>query len=223
MEALLRWNSPELGKVSPLDFIPVAEETGLIVLIGEWVLRTACAQAKIWQMEEGLSSLRIAVNLSPRQLADSDFIERVAIILQETGLRPDLLELEITESLLMQDGLLESLRSLKQLGVKLSIDDFGTGYSNLGYLQRFPVDRLKIDKSFVKNIDRQSDHDSITAAVIAMARSLRLAVIAEGVETARQLAVLRVLDCDEMQGYYFSRPQPPEKILAVLKGYCKLD
>ncbi|MGB5063813.1 MAG: EAL domain-containing protein, partial [Candidatus Competibacter sp.] len=223
VEALLRWNSPELGKVSPVDFIPVAEETGLIVLIGEWVLRTACTQARTWQIKEGLSTLRMAVNLSPRQFVDANFIERVAIILQETGLRPDLLELEITESLLMQEGLLESLRSLKQLGVKLSIDDFGTGYSNLSYLQRFPVDRLKIDKSFVKNIDCKPDHDTIIAAVIAMARSLRLGVIAEGVETEKQLAVLRVLDCDEMQGYYFSRPQPPEKILALLKGHCKPD
>ena len=223
VEALLRWNSPELGMVSPLDFIPVAEETGLIIPIGEWVLRTACTQARTWQTVDGIHDLRMAVNLSPRQFADPHFIERVAMILQETGLQPDLLELEITESLLMKEGLLESLHSLKQFGIKLSIDDFGTGYSNLGYLQRFPLDRLKIDKSFVKDIDCKSDHDTIAATVIAMARSLQLGVIAEGVETKGQLAALRVLDCDEMQGYYFSRPQPPEQILEILKSCFKPD
>ncbi len=223
VEALLRWNSPELGMVSPVDFIPVAEETGLIVPIGEWVLRTACIQARTWQTEEGLSNLRMAVNLSPRQFADPRFPDRVAMILRETGLQPDLLELEITESLLMREGLLESLHSLKQIGVKLSIDDFGTGYSNLGYLQRFPIDRLKIDKSFVQDINCKSDQDTIAAAVIAMARSLRLGVIAEGVETEEQMVTLRALDCDEMQGYYFSRPCPPEQLIEILKNCFKSD
>ncbi|MCB1823635.1 MAG: EAL domain-containing protein [Candidatus Competibacteraceae bacterium] len=223
VEALLRWNSPELGLVSPLDFIPIAEETGLIVAIGEWVLRTACAQARVWRTVDGLSDLRMAVNLSPRQFSDPHFLKRIAMALQETGLPAELLELEITESLLMQEGLLESLHSLKRLGVKLSIDDFGTGYSNLRYLQRFPLDRLKIDKSFVKDIDCKPHHDTIAATVIAMARSLRLSVIAEGVETKSQLAILRALDCDEIQGYYFSRPQPPEKLLGILKSHFKFD
>lgn len=217
VEALLRWNSPKLGMVPPADFVPVAEETGLIVPIGEWVLRTACIQAQTWQIAEGFSSLRMAVNLSPRQFADPDFVERIAVILRETGLRPELLELEITESLLMQGGMLESLLLLKELGVMLSIDDFGTGYSNLSYLRRFPVDRLKIDQSFVKDIGGQSDQDKILAGtVIAMARSLRLGVIAEGVETKEQLDVLRLLDCDEMQGYYFSRPCPPDQVVKML-------
>ncbi|QQS55388.1 MAG: EAL domain-containing protein [Candidatus Competibacteraceae bacterium] len=223
VEALLRWNSLELGLVSPVDFIPVAEETGLIVPIGEWVLRTACAQARAWQTRDGLSDLRMAVNLSPRQFSDPHFLKRIAMALQETGLQAELLELEITESLLMDEGLLESLYALKELGVKLSIDDFGTGYSNLGYLQRFPLDRLKIDKSFVQDIDCKSNHDTIAAAVIAMARSLGLSIIAEGVETKSQLAVLRALDCDEIQGYYFSHPQPPEKILGILKSHLKSD
>lgn len=223
VEALLRWNSPELGMVSPADFIPIAEETGLIVSIGEWVLRTACTQARAWQTMEGLSDLRMAVNLSPRQFSDPHFLKRIAMALQETGLQPELLELEITESQLMQEGLLECLQSLKELGVTLSIDDFGTGYSNLRYLQRFPLDRLKIDKSFVKDIDCKSNHDTIAATVIAMARSLRLSVIAEGVETKCQLAGLRALDCDEVQGHYCSHPQPPEKILGILKSHFKFD
>ena len=221
VEALLRWNSPELGMVPPDEFIPVAEETGLIVSVGEWVLRTACAQAQAWGEEEGegFSDLRMAVNLSPRQFADSHFLERVAEILRDTRLRPDRLELEITESLLMRDGLLESLCALKQLGVQLNIDDFGTGYSNLGYLQRFPLDRLKIDRSFVNNIDHESEGDTIAATVIAMARSLRLGIIAEGVETEDQLLRLRALGCDEIQGYYFSQPCPPEEVVEILKGY----
>ena len=223
VEALLRWNSPELGMVSPADFIPIAEETGLIVSIGEWVLRTACTQARAWQTMEGLSDLRMAVNLSPRQFSDPHFLKRIAMALQETGLQPELLELEITESQLMQEGLLECLQSLKELGVTLSIDDFGTGYSNLRYLQRFPLDRLKIDKSFVKDIDCKSNHDTIAAMVIAMARSLRLSVIAEGVETKCQLAGLRALDCDEVQGHYCSHPQPPEKILGILKSHFKFE
>jgi EAL domain-containing protein (putative c-di-GMP-specific phosphodiesterase class I) len=219
VEALLRWNSPELGMVSPLDFIPIAEETGLIVPIGEWVLRTACRQARAWQ-QEGLPALRMAVNLSARQFTDPQLPDRVAEILAETGLNPELLEFEITESLLMKDGVLDMLKALKRLGIQLSIDDFGTGYSNLGYLRRFPIDRLKIDKTFVQDIHPGKDPDTIAAAVIAMARSLRLGVIAEGVETALQLELLQELDCDEMQGYYFSRPCPPEQIVSVLREGC---
>ena len=219
MEALLRWNSPDLGLVSPLDFIPVAEETGMIVPIGEWVLRTACSQARAWQ-NEGFPDLRMAVNLSARQFEDSQLPARVAEILAETGLSPNLLEFEITESLLMKEGVLDILKELKRLGIELSIDDFGTGYSNLGYLRRFPIDRLKIDKTFVQDIHHTKDPDAIAAAVIAMARSLRLGVIAEGVETDTQLELLQELDCDEMQGYYFSRPCPPEQIISVLRDGC---
>lgn len=219
VEALLRWHNPELGAVSPLDFIPVAEETGMIIPIGEWVLRTACAQARAWQ-NEGLPALRMAVNLSARQCEDPQLPARVAKILSETGLSPHLLEFEITESLLMREGVLDILKALKRLGIQLSIDDFGTGYSNLGYLRRFPIDRLKIDKAFVQDINHREDRDAIAAAVIAMAHSLRLGVTAEGVETDTQLELLQELNCDEMQGYYFSRPYPPEQITALLRDCC---
>jgi diguanylate cyclase (GGDEF)-like protein len=218
VEALLRWQSQELGSVAPADFIPVAEDTGLIVPIGEWVIRTACAQAVAWQ-NIGLPPLRIAVNLSPRQFADPELSVSIARILQETGLRSELLEFEITESLVMKEGMLETLHALKRLGVQLAIDDFGTGYSNLSYLRRFPIDRLKIDKSFVQDISGEIDDDAIAAAVIAMARSLRLGVIAEGVETETQLMLLRAMNCDEMQGFLFSRPHPTEHITALLRDH----
>lgn len=220
VEALLRWNSPEMGMVPPLDFIPVAEETGLIVPIGEWVIRTACNQARAWQ-EQGLPALRMAINLSARQFADPQpLLDRVAEALAETGLSPDLLEFEITESLLMKEDVLDALQALKRLGVHLSIDDFGTGYSNLGYLRQFPIDRLKIDKSFVRDISQKQDSDAIAAAVIAMARSLRLSVTAEGVETDIQLKFLQELECDEMQGYYFSYPCPSEQLVSLVHDYC---
>ncbi len=216
MEALLRWSNPELGTVPPLDFIPVAEETGLIVPIGEWVLQTACNQALVWR-KEGLPTLRMAVNLSVRQIADARFVERVAKILAETGLSPTLLEFEITESFLMKEDVLDTLKAFKRMGIQLTIDDFGTGYSNLAYLRRFPIDRLKIDRSFVQGIHCGEDQDAIAATIIAMARSLRLGVVAEGVETDTQLEFLRELKCDEIQGYYFSRPHPPEQIGLLLR------
>lgn len=221
VEALLRWQSRELGNVAPADFIPLAEETGLIVPIGEWVIRTACAQARAWQ-KAGLAPLRMAVNLSPRQFVDTSLVPLIAHVLDETGLRPDLLELEITESLLMKDPVLDTLHNLKRLGVRLAIDDFGTGYSNLGYLRQFPIDRLKIDKSFVQDIEGEHDDAAITAAVIAMARCLRLEVIAEGVETEEQLTLLRAMNCHEMQGFLFSRPCPAEHITALLSDYHNL-
>lgn len=218
VEALLRWRSPVLGEVAPADFIPLAEETGLIVPIGEWVLRSACNQARIWR-ELGLPPLRMAVNLSPRQFVDTDLAALIARILRETGLRSELLELEITESLLMRDGVADILHALKRLGVRLAIDDFGTGYSNLGYLRRFPIDCIKIDKSFVQDITGKNDNETIAAAVIAMARSLRLEVIAEGVETEAQLAFLRAMRCDGMQGFLFSRPYPAERLTHLLRHY----
>ena len=216
VEALLRWQSRELGLVAPNDFIPLAEETGLIVPMGEWVIRTACAQARAWQ-EAGLAPLRMAVNLSSRQFVNTSLAPLVGGILQETGLRPDLLELEITESLLMKEQAMETLQALKQLGVRLAIDDFGTGYSNLGYLRRFPIDRIKIDKSFVQDIQGEPSNTAIAAAIIAMARCLRLDVIAEGVETETQLAFLQSMQCKEMQGFFFSRPRPAEHIAVLLR------
>ncbi|HEX8615339.1 MAG TPA: EAL domain-containing protein [Telluria sp.] len=207
MEALIRWQHPELGVVAPDRFISVAEETGLIVPIGAWVMRTACAQNKAWQ-DAGLGMLRVAVNLSARQFGASNLLADIGDVLAQTGLAPSLLEIELTESLFMSDVTLavELLHSMKSLGVNLSIDDFGTGYSSLSYLSRFPIDVLKIDRSFVSDITRDANDAAIVASIIALAHNLKLSVIAEGVETAEQLDYLRRHGCDEMQGYYFSRP-----------------
>ncbi len=209
MEALLRWNSAELGPVPPLDFIPLAEETGLIIPIGEWVLRTACAQTKAWR-DAGKALPRVAVNVSVRQFAQDGFPALVEQILGETGLPPEVLELEITESVLMKngEGALTTLQELKKLGVQLAIDDFGTGYSSLSYLKQFPIDRLKIDRTFVCAVNTDPQDRAIATAVIAMADSMNLSVTAEGVETASQLEFLRDRQCDEVQGYYLSRPLP---------------
>ncbi len=207
VEALLRWHNDALGMVSPAEFIPVAEETGLIIPIGEWVLRQACAQAKAWRVE-GLPTLRMAVNLSARQFAQKDLTQLVTTILEESELEPDCLELEITESMVMADveGAIETLQRLKALGVRLAIDDFGTGYSSLSYLKRFPIDRLKIDRSFVTHIASDPNDAAVALAVVAMAHSLKLSVTAEGVETEAQEMFLRERRCDEVQGYYISRP-----------------
>ena len=218
VEALMRWTNPELGVIPPLDFIPIAEDTGMIFAIGDWALRTACKQARAWQ-KQGMPRLRMAVNLSARQCTDPQLADRVAAILAETGLEPGLLELEITESVLMKAGVLGTLTALKRLGVQLSIDDFGMGYSNLNYLRQFPIDRLKIDKAFVQDVTYQPGSDGIASAVIAMARSLQMGVIAEGVETDLQLKLFQDLECDEMQGYYFSRPYPAEQLGALLRDY----
>ena len=222
VEALLRWQNPEIGLVAPADFIPLAEETGLIVPIGEWVIRTACTQARAWQ-KAGLAPLRMAVNLSPRQFLDTSLASLVASVLKETGLRPDLLELEITESLLMKEEVMDTLQAFKRLGVRLAIDDFGTGYSNLGYLRQFPIDRIKIDKSFVQDIQDENNNAAIAAAVIAMARCLRLDVTAEGVETKTQLTFLQSVNCNEMQGFFFSQPYPAEHITALLRSRPNLE
>jgi diguanylate cyclase (GGDEF)-like protein/PAS domain S-box-containing protein len=207
MEALIRWQHPELGVVAPSRFISVAEETGLIVPIGAWVMRTACHQNKLWQ-DAGLGRLRVAVNLSARQFGAPDLLADITAVLAQTGLDADCLEIELTESLFMSDVTLavEVLHGLKSLGVNLSIDDFGTGYSSLSYLSRFPIDVLKIDRSFVSDIARDASDAAIVASIIALAHNLKLSVIAEGVETAEQLDYLRRHGCDEMQGYYFSRP-----------------
>ena len=218
MEALVRWQHPERGMVSPLEFIPLAEETGLIVPIGDWVLRTACLQNRQWQCE-GLRSIRVAVNLSARQFVLENLAESVATMLEEIGMAPTDLELELTESLVMSDverGI-GVLGALKQLGVRIAVDDFGTGYSSLAYLRRLPIDVLKIDRSFVSDIG-SPDGDAIVASVIALAHALKLEVVAEGVETLEQLDYLRLNRCDEMQGYYFSKPLAAEAFAALLRS-----
>jgi EAL domain-containing protein (putative c-di-GMP-specific phosphodiesterase class I) len=207
VEALLRWNCPELGTVPPERFIPLAEETGLIVAIGEWVLRTCCLQNKAWQ-EAGLTPLTIAVNLSARQLQKKDLSADISAILQETGLKPHFLELELVESMVMKDveSSMGIMKDLKGLGLQLAMDDFGTGYSSLSYLKRFPFDKLKIDLSFVRDIMTDPESAAIVRAIIAMAHNLGLRTVAEGVETEDQLKYLRLHGCDEIQGYYISRP-----------------
>ena len=209
MEALLRWESAVLGTISPVEFIPLAEETNLIVPIGEWVMRTACSQAKVWQ-DAGLHIPRVAVNVSVRQFAQTGFPALVGRILKETGLHPSALEIEITESVLMKDGemAITTLRELKALGVQLAIDDFGTGYSSLAYLKKFPIDRLKIDRTFVCALNTDMHDRAIASAVIALAENMNLSVTAEGVETENQLAFLKSRNCNEAQGYYLSRPLP---------------
>lgn len=207
MEALLRWQHPQKGLISPAQFIPIAEETGLIVPIGEWVLRSACAQNMAWQ-EAGYPPRRVSVNLSVRQFRQTNLVHTIARILRETGLEPNWLELEITESMAMEDVdfTIMILRDLKEMGIKLSIDDFGTGFSSLNYLKRFPLDTLKIDKSFVGDIGTTPDGAEIVTAIVSLAQNLHLRVIAEGVETQEQFHFLRQKKCDEMQGYLFSRP-----------------
>lgn len=219
VEALLRWQHPELGLVPPGDFIRIAENTGLIVPIGEWVLKTACAQARKWQ-DEGLRQVQIAVNVSAVQFRQEGFRDLIKGVLSETRLSPQYLELELTESLLLTnaDVMFSVLRDLKEMGLSLAIDDFGTGYSSLSYLRQFPVSRLKIDRSFVQDVAINPDDAAITAAIIGMAKNMSLRVIAEGVENEAQLSFLRAHQCDEIQGYYFSRPLSADKVAEMLKG-----
>ncbi|HWS63458.1 MAG TPA: EAL domain-containing protein [Steroidobacteraceae bacterium] len=218
MEALLRWTNDDLGAVTPAEFIPVAEETGLILPIGEWVLRTACGQAKAW-LDEGLPFGRIAVNVSGQQFILKDFPVTVASVIAETGLPPSMLELEITESVVMKDEAWAevALSQLKELGVQLAIDDFGTGYSSFGRLRHFAVDRLKIDQSFMTSLLECSDDRAIAAGIIAMSRSLRINVTAEGVESLPQLLFLQEHDCHEAQGFLFSRALPPTDAHKLLR------
>jgi diguanylate cyclase (GGDEF)-like protein/PAS domain S-box-containing protein len=218
MEALVRWHDPEVGLVPPSAFIPVAEECGLIGPLSEWVLREACRQNKAWQ-DEGLPPARVSVNLSARQFQQRDIAHMVMQVLDETGLEPRFLELELTESTIMRNAeeAVSALNALSALGIGLAIDDFGTGYSSLSYLKRFPVHRLKIDRSFVSDIGASGDDETITSAIIALAHSLNLQVIAEGVETSEQLDFLKERACDEMQGYFFSRPIPHDAIPVLLQ------
>ena len=220
VEALLRWQHPELGAVSPATFIPLAEESGLILPIGRWVLRTACAQNVAWQ-RAGLPPVRVAVNLSPRQLADPDLLAEVRDVLAETGLAPGLLELEVTESSVMHhvERALAVLGELKAMGVRLAIDDFGTGYSSLAQLKRFPIDTLKVDRSFIRDLPADAEDRAITEAIIAMGRTLGLTIVAEGVETREQQQFLRDRACDQMQGYGFARPVPPGDFAELLRTH----
>ncbi len=220
MEALLRWFHPERGLVPPNTFIPIAEEAGLIIPIGEWVLEEACRQANAWRTERGWD-LRVAVNLSPRQFHQKDFPEIIGRILETTGLPPQYLELEITESNAMQNPemAIKMLAELKSMGLRIAIDDFGTGYSSLSYLRRFPIDALKIDQSFVRDIESNENDAAIVSAVIAMAHKLRLTVIAEGVETEPQSMFLKEQLCEQMQGFLFSRPKPIEDLDEFMKRF----
>ncbi|MBV1702962.1 MAG: EAL domain-containing protein [Hyphomicrobiales bacterium] len=217
VEALIRWNHPTLGMIPPAQFIPLAEETGLIVTIGEWVLRTACRQNKAWQ-EAGLPHMNMCVNVSARQFQDNKWIDRVKAALRDTALEAKYLELEITESMIMQnlDSAVHMMKELQALGVQIAIDDFGTGYSSLSALKKFPVARLKIDKSFMEDIPRNDDDKAVTSAVISLGQRLNMRVIAEGVETEAQIAFLRANNCDEMQGYHFSKPITADAIVALL-------
>jgi diguanylate cyclase (GGDEF)-like protein/PAS domain S-box-containing protein len=223
VEALIRWRHPDLGLVSPAEFIPMAEESGLIVPIGEWVLDSACAQLRAWQ-EDGLTPVPVAVNLSAKQFHQQNIAAIVMRALQDHGVDPRLLELEITESTAMRNAEATgtTLRNLKALGVRIAIDDFGTGYSSLSYLKRFPIDSLKIDRSFVTELPGNQDDATIAQAIITMAHALRLKVIAEGVETEAQLEFLTANGCDEIQGYYFSRPLPAEQCTQLLRDKRKL-
>jgi diguanylate cyclase (GGDEF)-like protein len=216
-EALLRWHHHDLGTLSPTRFIPIAEETGLIVPIGKWVLHTACAQNMAWQ-RQGLPPLRIAVNLSPRQFADEGLLDDIREALRVSGMPPDLLELEITESMVTHnvDRALRLLREIRQMGIHLAIDDFGTGYSSMSLIKLFPIDTIKVDRSFVRDLLSDADDRAITEAIIALGKALRLRIIAEGVETKEQETFLREHACDEIQGYLFSEPIPGEAFRAFV-------
>jgi diguanylate cyclase (GGDEF)-like protein/PAS domain S-box-containing protein len=222
-EALVRWQHPERGLVPPMDFIPLAEETGLIVPLGEWVLRTACAQNRAWQTA-GLPPITVAVNLSARQVAAQDIVLLAGDVLRETGLAAKHLEIELTESMVMADAeaFIDATRQLKGLHITLSIDDFGTGFSSLSYLKRFSIDRLKIDQSFVRDLTQDPNSAAIAQAIISLSHSLGLLVIAEGVETAAQLNFLHARNCDEMQGFLFSRPIPAADFATLLRDGRRL-
>ncbi|MEK7734925.1 MAG: EAL domain-containing protein, partial [Pseudomonadota bacterium] len=223
VEALLRWRHPVHGMISPAKFIPLAEETGLILTIGEWVLRQACAQARAWA--DAGRPLRVAVNLSARQFRQPGLDGLIRGVLEETGLDPARLDIELTESIIVHDpaAVTAILAGIEKLGVQISIDDFGTGYSSLSYLKRFPIDVLKVDQSFVRDIATDPDDAAIVRAIITMAHALGIQTIAEGVETREQLAFLRENSCDAMQGYYFSRPVPGDEITAMLHAKRCLD
>jgi EAL domain-containing protein (putative c-di-GMP-specific phosphodiesterase class I) len=217
MEALVRWRHPQLGVLPPARFIRIAEENGLIVPLGDWVVHTACKAHRAWQAKH-IAPARIAVNLSPRQFLHAGLVKDTLRVLESSGCKPSYLELEITESMVMHDpaGAAAVIAELKDLGVRIAMDDFGTGYSSLAHLKRFPIDTLKIDRSFISDLPGDAGNMAITDAIIAMARTLHLTVIAEGVETRPQFELLRRLGCDEVQGYYFSAPVPWEEATTLL-------
>ena len=218
VEALVRWRTEDSGIVMPGDFIPLAEETGLINEIGEWVLREGCRQAREWRAR-GLPPMRMAINLSARQFSDKGFLDMVTRVLADTGLDPSYLELEITETQVMRqtEGMIQLLNRLSEMGIHLAIDDFGTGYSSLSYLKRLPIQKLKIDQSFIRDITVDPNDTAIVVAIISMAKSLELETIAEGVETAGQLALLRSKGCRLGQGFYFSAALSSEELYPLLK------
>jgi diguanylate cyclase (GGDEF)-like protein/PAS domain S-box-containing protein len=219
VEALIRWRHPKRGLIPPVEFIPVAEQEELIVAIGEWVLRTACAQQRAWR-ESGLPPMKVSINVSSLQFRQADLARKITTIIYETKADPKFLELELTETMLMNDSQHTAvmLRQLKELGVRLALDDFGTGYSSLAYLRKFPIDTLKIDIAFIRDIKPGSEEATITGAIIALGRALKLRVIAEGVETEAQLAFLRGRGCDEFQGYLFSRPVPAHEVPDLIRS-----
>jgi EAL domain-containing protein (putative c-di-GMP-specific phosphodiesterase class I)/GGDEF domain-containing protein len=220
MEALVRWVHPERGMISPMEFIPVAEDTGLIVAIGRWVLREACRQNAAWQ-QAGLRPLRVAVNLSARQFSSGNLLDEIDAALSDTGLAVDSLELEITESMVMEDpeGVIKLLGTIHDRGIHIALDDFGTGHSSLAYLKRFPIDCVKIDRAFIKDTPENTDDVAIARTIVAMAKSLGLATVAEGVETVEQLELLKNMGCDQIQGYFFSRPLSADDFMAFYRAH----
>jgi EAL domain-containing protein (putative c-di-GMP-specific phosphodiesterase class I) len=221
LEALLRWNHPEKGILLPADFIPIAEESGLIIPIGEWIFKEACGQIKHWQQTDFFTRIAVSLNISGRQFRQESLVQSIERILGDFSLNPRCLELELTESVIMDNVEITSgmLKKLKSMGVMLAMDDFGTGYSSFNYLKQFPLDIIKIDRSFIQDVNDRPEDAAIVQAMIAMSHSLKLTVVAEGVETEQQMAFLREHGCDEMQGYLLSRPSPSEDILAFLKKY----
>jgi EAL domain-containing protein (putative c-di-GMP-specific phosphodiesterase class I) len=220
-EALIRWPHPERGMISPAEFIPLAEETGLIVPLGRWVLETACRQLVSWASTPETAQLTLSVNVSARQIYQPDFVDQVLEVVEKSGADPRRLKLELTESTLASDiaGVIEKMRLLKQKGIGFALDDFGTGYSSLTYLKRLPLDELKIDQSFVRDVLTDSNDAAIARTIVALAHSLGLEVIAEGVETPEQWKFLAELGCPAYQGYYFARPVPIERFEETLRGF----
>ena len=218
VEALLRWTHPELGKVSPGQFIPLAEEIGLIVPIGRWVLKEACAQNMAWQ-RRGLRAVTMAVNLSPRQFGDPNLLDDIDAALEASGMSAVLLQLEVTESMVMRNvtRAVRVLDAIQNRGIRLAIDDFGTGYSSMSLMKQFPIDTIKIDRSFVRDLPNDSEDVAIAQAIISMGKALGMTIVAEGVETSEQQEFLRAHACDEMQGFLFSRPLPPRDLAELLR------
>lgn len=223
-EALIRWIHPTRGIIPPSDFIPIAEETGVIIQISRWVLMHACVQNKLWQ-EKGLPPINISVNVSARDFRDTDILETISEVIQHTELDPHYLDIELTESILIRniDTAVKTLSKIKKMGVRISIDDFGTGYSSLSYLKRFPIDVVKIDRSFVNDITENTDDSAIAGAVVAMSHAMNMRVVAEGIETQAQLDHLASIGCDEMQGFFISKPIPADEFEAFLRKHAILD